>query len=104
MTNRQIRRFADNISSLSGLELIALRELINSKIDEVASLDENFMLHDYLDSYFYLVYYLDGSWHLFTKGKDAYENYTRNNDAVRIVSKTKDLFPTYKELVRKETA
>lgn len=104
MTNRQIRRFADNISTLSGFDLIALRELINNKIDEVSALDENFMLHDYIDSYFYIVYYLDGSWRLFTKGKDAYDNYARNAEAVRIVSKTKNLRPTYTELIRKETA
>ena len=94
MTNRQIRRFADNISTLSGAELIALKKMLNDRIDEVAERDENFMLHDYIDSYFYLVYYMDGSWHLFTKGKDAYDNYIRNAEAVRIVSKTKDLRPT----------
>lgn len=104
MTRTQIRRFSDNISTLSGAELIALRELLNDRIDEVASDDENFMLHDYLDEYFYYVYYLDGSRYLFTKGKDAYDEYMRRSDAVRIVSKTKDLFPTFKELIRKEIA
>ena len=104
MTKRQIQRFADSISTLSGIELLNLRELLNEKIDEVSSLTENFMLHDYIDEYFYYVCYIDGSRYLYTKGKEAYDEFTRNMDAVSIVSKTKDLFPVYTELMRKETA
>lgn len=104
MTKRQIRRFADDISTLSGTELIALRKMLNDRINEVADDDENFMLHDYIDSYFYYVYYVDGSYHMTAKGKEAYEEFERNRDAVKIMSKTKNLFPTWKELMRKETA
>lgn len=103
MTNRQIQRFCEKIDSMSGLELLNLRQILNDKIDEVSALDENFMLHDYVDSYFYYVHYEDGSSHLHVKGKDAYDTFMRSETAVKIVRKTKNLFPTFEEIMRKES-
>lgn len=102
MTNRQIQAFCAKIDGMSGLELLNLKQIINDKIDEVSELDENFMLHDYIDSYFYYVFYVDGSSYLYTKGKDAYNEYVREDRAVKIVRKTKNLFPTWTEMMTKE--
>lgn len=103
MTNRQIQMFCDRIKTMSGEELISLRQLLNEKIDEVAEMDENFMLHDWIDSYFYIVHYEDGTSHLHVKGKDAYDTFMRSESAVKIVRKTKNLFPTFEEIMRKES-
>ena len=102
MTNRQIQMFCDRIRTMSGDELISLRQLLNEKIDEVAEMDENFMLHDWIDDYFYYVHYEDGSSHLHVKGKDAYDTFMRSDSAVKIVRKTKNLFPTFEEIMRKD--
>lgn len=102
MTNRQIQQFCNRISSLSGAELLNLREIINEKIDEVSGQDNNFMLHDFVDEYFYIVHYENGNTYLYTKGKDAYNEYINSSEAVSIVRKTKNLFPTFEEIMSKE--
>lgn len=60
--------------------------------------------HDNVDDYIYIVHYSDGHTHTTCRGKQSYNEYMTSEDAVMIERKTKDLFPTYQTLLKKETA
>lgn len=66
--------------------------------------DEMWWTHEKNDDYIYRVHYIDKHTHLLIKGKDAYKEYMSNRDAIMVERYTKDLFPTYTTLMRKETA
>ena len=102
MTQEQIRAFNQGISFYQGTDLNELKKLIELKIQEDYDRKENFMLHDKLDDYIYIVHYFDESFHYLCRGKDAYEEFIRDPKAVKISRKTKDLFPTYEDLIEKE--
>ena len=102
MTQAQIYSFRQNISAYSGTDLTDLKKMIDEKIQEDYNRKENFMLHDRTDDYIYIVHYDDGSYHFWCKGADAYERYINDPEAVRISRKTKDLFPVYEDLIRKD--
>lgn len=102
MTQEQIFDFNIAIAQYQGTDLTKLKELIEEKIQEDYHRKENFMLHDRIDDYIYLVYYLDNEYHYYYKGKDAYDEYIKNVEAVKIVRKSKDLFPTFETLIEKE--
>lgn len=91
----------DAIASLTGMELLEMREEINSQFKKVIDREENFFLHDYLDEWLYIVSYRDGSEYLYTKGADAYAEYKRTDFAIAITRKSKDLFPTYQVMMSK---
>lgn len=102
MTNKEIVDFNKSIAHYTGTDLLMLKELIDNKMIDDYDLKENFMLHDKIDSYLYVVYYVDNTNHLYCKGKDAYEEYISNHLAIRVARKTKDLFPTFEDLMIKE--
>lgn len=103
MTQEQIKAFKLGIAQFQGTDLNELRELIETKIQEEYDRAENFMLHDSLDDYIYIVYYFDDSYHSYCRGADAYNEYMKNDFAIKIGRKTKDLFPVYEMLLKKET-
>ena len=92
--------FRDYIADLSGLELEHLKQIIDEQIQIDYEKKDNFMLHDTLDDYLYVVYFENGTYHSFCKGKDAYER-DKEDDAVKVVRKSKDLFPTIEILLEK---
>lgn len=102
MTNEQIMQFNESIAHFTGTDLLMLKELINDKMYDDYDLKENFMLHDTIDNYLYVVYYTDSTHHTFAKGKQAYDEYISNDSAIRVARKTKNLFPTYEDLLIKE--
>lgn len=65
---------------------------------------EMWWTHERMDEYLYIIHYADGHTHLVCKGKEAYNIYEKDSDAIMVEGKTKDLFPTYKVLIRKEVA
>lgn len=102
MTNEQIIQFNESIAHFTGTDLLKLKELIDNKMDDDYYLRENFMLHDCVDCYLYVVYYTDGTHHTYARGKQAYDEYISCDYAIRVARKTKDLFPTYEDLLIKE--
>ena len=101
MTEKQTEVFRNRIAKYSGADLQIIRDIINEQIEVEYEKKENFMYHDTIDNYLYLVYYLDGTSNLFAIGADAYERYIKREDAIRVERKTKNLFPTYETILRK---
>lgn len=101
MTNKQKEVFRNRIAKFSGADLQIIKDMIDEQVEIEYDKTENFMYHESIDDYLYLVYYSDGSKNLFCIGADAYERYTKREDAVRIERKTKNLFPTYEVIMKK---
>lgn len=102
MTNKEIMDFNLSIAHYTGTDLLMLKELIDSKMEDDYDLKENFMLHDTIDNYLYVVYYVDDNHHTYAKGKEAYDEFIANDFAIRVARKTKNLYPTYEDLLIKE--
>lgn len=88
------------LRSLSISELESLRDAMNKVIEE--RYDEMWWIHDKIDNYLYVVHYADDKKHMSCKGKESYEEFMKHDDAIWIERYTKDLFPTYEFLMRKE--
>lgn len=101
MTDRQQELFRSRIAKYSGADLQLIKDLVNAQIDIEYEKPENFMYHKKIDDYLYLVYYQDGTFNLFCIGADAYERFMKRDDAVRVERKTKDLFPKYEVILKK---
>ena len=84
-------------------QLLSLKSAIEEKIEENYNLKENFYLHDKTDDYIYICVYEDGEIHRDYLGSRAYKRYLEDDRIVAIKRKTKDLFPTYEDLLEKET-
>ena len=80
----------DTIRSMSTADLEAIKSMIAT--------------HDRIDDYLYKIHYADGNTYVMCKGKQAYERYLKEEDATWIERYTKNLFPTYEFLERKEIA
>lgn len=90
----------EQISAMSLKEIEALKLLIEEREEELY--DEAWYRHTRLDDYIYKVHYANGEYCRYCKGADAYEEYL--NHGTWIERYTKDLFPTYEFLMRKEPA
>ena len=86
------------ISTLDGLDLSKVKDLVDQQLEDEYYKKENFMLHDKKDDYLYDVLYNDNTKLRFYIGQKAYKEYQENKRAVSIYRLTKDLFPT-KELL-----
>ena len=84
-------------------QLLSLKSAIEEKIEENYNLKENFYLHDKTDDYIYICVYEDGEIRRDYLGSRAYKRYLEDDRVVAIKRKTKDLFPTYEDLLEKET-
>ena len=83
-------------------QLLALKSAIEEKIEENYNLKENFFLHDRIDDYIYICVYDDGKIYYDFLGSRAYTRYLKDDHVVAIRRKTKDLFPTYEDLLKKD--
>ena len=92
----------DAIRSMTSADLEAIKKMIAQ--EEKDRYDEMWWIHDRIDDYLYKVHYRDGHIHITCKGADSYKEYMMNDDAMWIERYTKDLFPTYEFLMRKEQA
>lgn len=90
------------ISQMNYTDLEALKKLIAEKEEE--DYDLTWWTHDHIDDYLYYVFYEDGSKWCHYLGKTAYEEYVRNDRAVCMKRKTKDLFPTWEDLLERTKA
>ena len=86
------------ISTLDGLDLSKVKDLVDQQLEDEYYKKENFMLHDKKDDYLYDVLYNDNTKLRFYIGQKAFKEYQQNKRAVSIYRITKDLFPT-KELL-----
>lgn len=102
MTKEQTTAFYRSIQFLDGHDLLALKRMIEEQIDYARHLKENFYLNEQTDDFIYIIRYKDGSYHYVFKGAEAYNEYVESKDAVSIERKTKDLFPKFEILMRKE--
>ena len=102
MTSEQINAFRLALKSLTAEELTVLRDQVDDEIQEIYWADENFWMREKTDSFIYITRYDDGSYHYDYIGKSAYERYLNDSNAIQLDYKTKDLFPTYGTLMRKE--
>lgn len=91
------------LDGMNTAQLLALKSAIDEKIEEYYHLKENFYLHDRTDDYIYICVYDDGKIHYDYLGSSAYKRYLKDDHVVAIRRKTKDLFPTYEDLIKKET-
>ena len=82
--------------------LLELRKCIDKQIELNYERKENFMLHEELDEYLYIIHYTDGHTYIAQTGKKAYDMYINDDSAISIERKTKNLFPTYELLIKKE--
>lgn len=92
----------DAIRSMSTADLEAIKSMIAK--EERNRYDEMWWTHDRIDDYLYKIHYADGNTYVMCKGKQAYERYLKEEDATWIERYTKNLFPTYEFLERKERA
>ena len=99
MTREQIFQY---VSTMDSADLDAIKMMVAARENELY--DIRWWTHEKIDEYLYKVHYQDGHTHITCKGKDSYEEYMRNDDAIWIERYTKDLFPTYELLMRKEQA
>lgn len=99
MTREQIFQY---VSTMDSADLDAIKMMVAARENELY--DIRWWTHEKIDEYLYIVHYRDGRKHLSCKGADSYQEYIRNDDAIWIERKTKDLFPTYETLMRKEQA
>ena len=101
MTNKQQEVFRNRIAKYSGADLQLIKDMVNRQIDIEYEKPENFMYHTTVDDYLYVVYYEDGTSNLFCIGADAYDRFRRRADAVMVKRKTKDLFPSYEVILKR---
>ena len=99
MNQEQILEYISNVNIT---DLDAIKKMIEER--EAEMYEEAWWTHETIDDYLYKVHYQDGHTHITCKGADSYREYIRNDDAVWIERYTKDLFPTYEFLMRKEQA
>ena len=90
------------IRSMNTADLEAIKKMIAQ--EEKNRYDEMWWTHDKIDDYLYKIHYIDGHTYVVCKGKQAYEMYTKDKDAMWLERYTKNLFPTYEFLTRKELA
>jgi len=90
------------VSTMNSVDLLALKSLIEDKIEENYDLPENFYIHDKTDDYIYIVDYIDGHYHYSYIGAEAYKEYIGSPYATRIRRKTKSLFPVFETMMVKE--
>ena len=102
MTSEQINAFRLALKSLTAEELTLLRDQVDEQIEDLYWCDENFWMRESIDSYIYITRYEDGSYYYDYLGQTAYERYISDDRAVQLDYKTKDLFPTFGTLMRKE--
>lgn len=81
-----------------------IKDLLEENIRENYHLKDNFKFHDCLDSYFYITRLNNGDYYLDTTGKKGYERFLNEPNAIQLERKTKNLFPTYEILLKKEVA
>ena len=81
-----------------------IKDLLEENIRENYDLKDNFKFHDTIDSYFYITRFSNGEYALDITGKKGYERFIQNQDAIQLERKTKNLFPTYEILLKKEVA
>ena len=81
-------------------DLLYLKSIIDSQIEQNYYRKENFMFHDSLDEYLYVVNF-ENDYHTYSTGKKAYDVFIENSDALNITRKTKDLFPTFELLMER---
>ena len=98
----EVYKCVNRFTTLTGTELLRLKDLIDQRIKEVYDFKCNFMIHDQIDNYIYIVNMADGEYHYYIKGDEAYKRFLED-DAVSIERKTKDLFPIIELLLKKET-
>lgn len=89
------------ISTLDGIDLNRVKDLVDQQLEDEYYKKENFMLHEKIDNFLYEVYMNDHSKITFCIGKKAYKEYQQNKQAVSIYRKTKDLFPERELLIER---
>lgn len=89
------------ISTLDGIDLNRVKDLVDQQLEDEYYKKENFMLHERIDNFLYEVYMNDNSKITFCIGKKAYKEYQQNKQAVSIYRKTKDLFPERELLIER---
>ena len=99
MNQEQILEYISNVNIA---DLDAIKKMIEDREEEMY--EEAWWTHETIDDYLYKVHYQDGHTHITCKGADSYREYIKSDDAVWIERYTKDLFPTYEFLMRKEQA
>ena len=97
-----MEQFADVIRSMSTADLEAIKSMIAK--EERNRYDEMWWTHDRIDDYLYKIHYADGHTYVICKVKQAYDRYLKEEDDTWIERYTKNLFPTYEFLERKERA
>ena len=102
MTKEFLNEFRSLLKNMSANELTELRDQVDDEIQEIYWADENFWMREKTDSFIYITRYDDGSYHYDYIGKNAYERYLNDTNAIQLDYKTKDLFPTYGTLMRKD--
>lgn len=90
------------LRQLNTAQLLSLKDLIDEVLYENYDKKENFFLHDSLDDYIYIIDYKDGHYRYEVIGSKAYNEFNKAEDAIAIRRKTKDLFPTYENLMEKK--
>lgn len=103
MTKDFLNEFRSLLKNMSANELAELRDQVDDEIQEIYWADENFWMREKTDSFIYITRYDDGSYYYDYIGKNAYERYLNDTNAIQLDYKTKDLFPTYGTLMRKES-
>lgn len=99
MTNIE---FAEYLTTLSSKELEMVKKLIEQR--ENVDYDKNWKVHERKDDYLYIIHYTNGDVYYHHIAQVAYKKYLNEDDAEWIERKTKDLFPTYEFLERKNKA
>lgn len=102
MTNNDKELLKSLLKQMNGFELEEIRKEVDSEIETQYFKDENFWMRSTTDDYIYINIYSDGSYHYDYIGARAYKNYIKDNNCVQIDYKTKDLFPKFGTLARKE--
>lgn len=90
------------ISSLNTADLLQIKALVETKIQDHYDDKDNFYLHERIDDYTYIIDFVDGTRHYDYIGARAYKKYITDKRAVALRRRTKDLFPTYENLLVKE--
>lgn len=95
MTKKQME-FLLNIK-MEDLDLV--KELIAKREEELW--EPMWWTHE-CDQWFYYLYYQNGEYYMTWKGKEAYEKFMDDDRFVKIVRKTKNLFPTCQTIVERK--
>ena len=108
MTKRQSTYARKRIESMTLADLQAVKKMIEEQ--EEKHYDENWKEHAEIDDYLYIIHYNDKKEYTGKNvyydyiAKRCYEKFLNDDNAVWFERKTKDLFPTYEFLERKERA